>query len=187
MIITEVLEKPDTYIIDDFLTIEEIKNLQPYLNSLDWKEFADVGLSNVELEKTKGYHVMEEDFGDVENYYFSKIQSLDFPTPNRFDRVLYNSFGTGDNPIPHVDSLKMGAYTYILYPNLEWEESWGGETSLFFIPETVSADPRERIPLKIYTKPGRLLIFPGNMLHSGSGTTTNRNRYSMAYQLWNTK
>ena len=108
MIITEVLEKPDTYIIDDFL------------NSLDWKEFADVGLSNVELEKTKGYHVMEEDFGDVENYYFSKIQSLDFPTPNRFDRVLYNSFGTGDNPIPHVDSLKMGAYTYILYPNLEW-------------------------------------------------------------------
>ena len=27
----------------------------------------------------------------------------------------------------------------------------------------------------------------GNMLHSGSGTTTNRNRYSMAYQFWNTK
>ena len=81
----------------------------------------------------------------------------------------------------------MGAYTYILYPNLEWEESWGGETSLFFIPETVSADPRERIPLKINTKPGMLLIFPGNMLHSGSGTTTNRNRYSMAYQFWNTK
>ena len=73
MIITEVLEKPDTYIIDDFLTTEEIKNLQPYLNSLDWKEFADVGISNVELDKTKGYHVMEEDFGDVENYYFSKI------------------------------------------------------------------------------------------------------------------
>ena len=40
---------------------------------------------------------------------------------------------------------------------MEWEESWGGETSLFFIPETVSADPRERIPLKIYTSDEKLI------------------------------
>jgi len=186
MIITEVLEKPDTYIIDDFLTPEETKDLQPHLNSLEWKQFADVGISNVELEKTKGYHVMEEEFGEVEKYYFSKIKSLDFDTPPRFDRVLYNSFEQGNSPIPHVDSMRMGAYTYIIYPNVEWEESWGGETSLFFIPEIVSPDPRERMPLKIYTKPGRLLIFPGNMLHSGSGTTISKSRYSMAYQFWNT-
>jgi len=187
MIITEVLEKPNTYIIDDFLTKREIKDLQSHCNSLDWKKFQDVTYSNTELETTDGYHVMREDYGDIENYFFSKIKQLDLKTPPYFDRVLYNRFKTNENPILHMDSMKNNSSTFILYPNTEWKEDWGGETLLYFIPENLTGDPKKTIPIKIHPKPGRLLIFPGNMLHSGSGTTTDKSRLSMAYQFWNNK
>jgi len=177
--------RPDCWVIDNFLTETEIEELTNHIQSIEWIMFDDVQESNFKQPSSKGFHVLEKDFASIEKKYLNKILELDFleiPKVEKFDRVLYNCFEKDDKPLPHTDSLVEGCWTFIIYPNTKWKPEWGGETKIFFSPNRVPGEMKTDL---ISPMPGRLLIIPGDVLHSGSGTTVDTPRYSMAYQFWN--
>lgn len=93
-------------------------------------------------------------------------------------RCYCNHSGFGDVLFTHTD-CQPGAreFTALWYIAPEWDVEWGGETVLF---------NRERdAEVAVSPKPGRLLMFDGNILHAGR--PPNRNcyapRYTLAYKL----
>lgn len=181
--------RSDCWIIDNFLTEAEIEELTNHIQKIEWVMFDDVQASNFKQPSSKGFHVLEEDFKTIENKYLKKILDLNFsgmPKIEKFDRVLYNCFEKHDTPLPHTDSLTEGCWTFIIYPNTKWEPEWGGETKVMFSPNRMTEENVQRMDL-VSPLPGRLLIIPGDVLHSGSGTSVDTPRYSMAYQFWNNK
>jgi SM-20-related protein len=71
--------------------------------------------------------------------------------------VYCNNHGYGDHQHAHTDADS--GITVLYYANAEWQPDWQGETMLF----ERSQDAHHAVaPL-----PGRLLIFPANMLHRG--------------------
>jgi SM-20-related protein len=75
--------------------------------------------------------------------------------PLRLCRVHSNLHLYGDMQFPHVDLE--GGVTALYYANPEWEEKWLGET--VFYDET-----REPF-FTVAPKPGRLVLFDGDILH----------------------
>jgi hypothetical protein len=71
--------------------------------------------------------------------------------------VYCNNHGYGDHQHAHRDS-KSGI-TVLYYVNAEWQPDWQGETLLF--------DAAQDAHHAVAPRPGRLLLFPANMLHRG--------------------
>lgn len=75
------------------------------------------------------------------------------------ERAYVNQLYYGDQSSPHVDcDAGQGHVTALYFAHREWQPEWGGAT-LFLGgdgPFDISVAPR----------PGRLVIFPGDLLHS---------------------
>ena len=120
---------------------------------------------------------------DFELYHFSLLNILEQNgwDISRIGRSLTNCFRKGDNPQYHRDCwLKDGELnrTFIFYPNLIWKEEWGAHTKIKI--------PGKKVK-KIYTKPGRLIVFDGRLLHTGTRCTKKMpdyipGRFSIAFQ-----
>ena len=72
----------------------------------------------------------------------------------RLDRVHVNDSVFGEIVTPHCD-IPVGV-TALYFVNSEWRDEWDGETLFYAHGEAVSA---------VAMRPGRVVIFPGNMLH----------------------
>jgi Rps23 Pro-64 3,4-dihydroxylase Tpa1-like proline 4-hydroxylase len=68
-----------------------------------------------------------------------------------------NNHGYGDHQHPHVDGVT--GLTVLYYVNADWQPDWQGETVLF--------DTAQDAHHAVAPHPGRLLIFPSNILHRG--------------------
>jgi Rps23 Pro-64 3,4-dihydroxylase Tpa1-like proline 4-hydroxylase len=77
------------------------------------------------------------------------------PLVPTLDRVHANLHLYGDMQFPHVDLA--GGLTAIYYANRTWDEAWLGETVFY-------DDRREPVHV-VAPKPGRLAVFPGDVLH----------------------
>ena len=73
------------------------------------------------------------------------------------DRIHCNNQSYGDFRIVHADIVR--GITALYFVNHEWPEEWHGETVFY---------DRNREPFSaVSPKPGRLLVFPGDVLHRG--------------------
>lgn len=99
--------------------------------------------------------------------------------------ILYRSYLNmshyGDMSYPHRDChLNEQDITILYYPNITWDRLWGGGTTFY-------EDGESR--LLITPKPGRFVVFPGNIEHKGEIPTRicNVSRFSFAlkYKLVN--
>ena len=83
--------------------------------------------------------------------------------PNRGSklfRVYCNNSLYGDHQHAHWDNQdKVPGVTSLYFANAEWHDDWHGEILLY--------DRRGEPFHAIIPKPGRLLIFPGNIVHRG--------------------
>ena len=64
---------------------------------------------------------------------------------------------------PHRDAARPGDVTALLFANAVWKPEWGGEL-LFF-------DDHHDAIACVSPRPGRVAIFPGQMLHTGTPPT----------------
>jgi SM-20-related protein len=74
-----------------------------------------------------------------------------------------NSNSFGDMLYAHRDSRRPGDITALLFANPKWKPEWGGEL-LFF-------DDRHDAIACVSPRPGRVAIFTGDLLHSGTPPT----------------
>lgn len=74
-----------------------------------------------------------------------------------------NSNTFGDMLYPHRDAERSGDVTALLFANAEWKPEWGGEL-LFY------DDDGDAIAC-VSPRPGRVAVFPGRMLHTGTPPT----------------
>lgn len=72
------------------------------------------------------------------------------------ERVYANFNLFGDFQLAHDDGH---CWTALVYLNARWEDDWGGET-LFYPPNTAHA-------IAVPPKPGRIVVFDGEILHRG--------------------
>lgn len=80
----------------------------------------------------------------------------------------------GDFQIPHTDIANGLTVLYIV--NNKWLEEWHGETVFY---------DQDREPIHIVApKPGRLLVFPGDILHRGGSPSRKcfEQRLSVAFK-----
>jgi hypothetical protein len=87
--------------------------------------------------------------------------------------VNFSNSSTVDNM--HVDTPNENDYTMLIYPNMNWDIDWGGET-LFYHPHTLE------IITAVRPKPGRIVIFNGTIPHSARPPQQNcpEPRYTIA-------
>jgi hypothetical protein len=74
-------------------------------------------------------------------------------------RVHCNLHMYGDLQFPHVDCSEHEGVTALYFANATWEREWMGETIFY--------DSSGDAEYAVAVKPGRLLIFDGNILHRG--------------------
>lgn len=73
-------------------------------------------------------------------------------------RCYANAHTYGVEGYPHYDAKTRDHFTTIVYINPMWKLEWAGETVFF--------DESGDISHAIIPKPGRIAIFPGNILHA---------------------
>ena len=75
-----------------------------------------------------------------------------------FDRAYVNLGIHGDVNHMHVDGKYYSCKTLLYYANRHWEYNWGGHTIFY--------DKDENIKTTVEVKPGRIVIFDGNIPHT---------------------
>lgn len=88
-------------------------------------------------------------------------------------RMYINCFASSENPYFHVDGE---GYTFLYYPNDEWDINDGGETQ-FFVNESFYG---------VAPIPNRMLIFDASLLHKAT-SFRNRYRFTLAIKYGNQK
>ena len=146
-------------IIDDFLQRDEIERLDNYLTMFKHWEMIYDKPGEERNSWSLGKLYTPPEFGATEymliEMFKERLPSMNIP---KFHRVLYNCFRYGDSAQLHIDGNSEDAVSFMVYGNKMWDFSWGGET--VFIED-------EEIGAAVIPKPGRLVIFPGSMIHGG--------------------
>lgn len=170
-------------IVDDLFTEDEVEKLDKWFAQytmwgLGYDEM-DYGASTATLcrslkwDQWVGYHKILD---DAQRIMRERLND-DIPVP-LFSRCLINNFKFGDSPMFHKDSPNNPkGQTFMVYPNKVWNKNWGGFTAF--------ADDDGDIICAAAPRPGRIVIFPGNMAHSGVAPTKvhqGYGRFSIAYQ-----
>ena len=91
-------------------------------------------------------------------------------------RLYCNKLIAGDSPTSHYDSKHETDTTVLVYANTQWDHNEGGET-LFYNED-------KEVVQAIVPKPGRVAIFPANILHSARPPLpyVTKPRYTIAYK-----
>jgi len=71
--------------------------------------------------------------------------------------VFCNASSFGDMSFIHHDSTKSNRISTLYYANDTWEPEWGGETVFF--------DNTRDASIAVGVRPGRLIVFSGQLLH----------------------
>lgn len=91
-------------------------------------------------------------------------------------RLYCNKILAGDSPTSHYDGKYGVDTTVLVYVNSEWDHNEGGET-LFYNED-------KEVVQAVVPKPGRVAIFPANILHSARPPLpyVTKPRYTVAYK-----
>ena len=140
---------------DNLFSQEKIKEIENYVSKFQYGRFET---DNEEFDfKTNTYDFERDDpfLMDVQKLFWDKLK-------NNVDiiltRLYCNKLIAGDNPTSHYDSKHETDTTVLVYANTQWDHNEGGET-LFYNED-------KEVVQAIVPKPGRVAIFPANILHS---------------------
>jgi hypothetical protein len=163
-------------IIDNFLSYCETESISKYLKNREWFFVDDTGESYGRY-KNFGFHKKINnfsDFSDIELFLVEKLRKL-FDSNDLIEKniqirsVYYNAIRYGDKFKYHTDGT---GPTFLIYCNENWKWWWGAETKI-------------KNYGKIKPKPGRLLVFPGNVHHKAcpmNFLSNQQARFSIVFQ-----
>lgn len=83
------------------------------------------------------------------------------------NRMYINCFAPNENTYFHIDGCK---YTFIYYPQKDWNLAEGGETQ-FYVNETIIGSP---------PKPNRMIMFSGKSLIHRAVSFRNKHRFTIS-------
>ena len=174
-------------IYDDLISTRLLHEIYQHLRYQHGWHFSNDDYSNnkgidVKASVTLGSETNIENFKVIPDFALLNILEKKFGDISRITRNLTNCFRKGDNPQYHQDSTATfngkKDRTFIFYPNLIWHEEWGASTKFKIPGEKVKT---------IYPKPGRLVVFDGDIWHTGTRCTKKMpdyiaGRFSIAFQ-----
>lgn len=164
-------------VFDDVFTPQEIWWMNHYMEMFDgWQLIFDDDQTQRGSTYSLGRVIDKPNFGQFEDFCILALNRRIKDHIPDFHRVVYNAFRSSDSPNLHIDGEFEGAITVMIYPNLEWKPQWGGETVLYEDGECIDT---------VVPKPGRVVMFPGNMLHGAKAPNQNADavaRFSVAFQ-----
>lgn len=179
-----ILEVGPLTIVDGLFTSNELDKMDKYMASFhNWGlgyDSGDYGASSATLCKSLKWDMWKGLYGiiqDIDDRMRERLPAVGITVPY-FHRCLLNNFKVGDHPCYHKDSPRNdGSQTFMVYPNKVWELNWGGVTTF--------ADDNDNVIAAANPKPGRIVIFNGNINHCGVSPTKYHQgygRFSMAFQ-----
>jgi len=152
-------ERAKILIVDNFLSTSEVEFISNYLKNREWFFIDDNGKASGRY-RNLGFHKKIDDFSDfsdLELFLVNKLQDFfssndDIEKNIKIHSVYYNAIRYGDKFKYHTDGT---GPTFLIYCNSRWNFLWGAKTYL-------------KNTCKVLPKPGRLLVFPGNLKHKAS-------------------
>lgn len=147
----------EVLVIDDFLDDSELKYINKNLISkIPWIFIDDNGNSKGRYKTLGHARVLNKcSLIDVEISLLNKVEEFCELNPHEFNfncdfhTIYYNAIRYGDKFRYHKDGT---GPTFLIYCNEKWKRWWGGGTKI-------------KGHGKVMPKPGRLVIFPGNVYH----------------------
>ena len=169
------IENQYIYVIDGLVSSELITDFHSYVSNLSFRkkekdDYDDVyPIFSVDF-KTEIF-ATETEIGRLSSELVKKYFK---ETDYKLNRSYINMSFYGDMEFPHRDcGLDEKDVTVLYYVNEKWDYRWGGETLFYSKKDTCRA---------ILPTPGRFLLFPGNIEHTGTVPTRicNLPRFSLA-------
>lgn len=155
----EVLGKP-IFIVDDAITLDGINGFYKFISNLPYtkKEVDDAAdefpIFSVTFQVSKFEDQTE--VGAMGRQLLNELRSDKY----ELHRAYINMCHYGDMEYPHMDcQANEEDITVLYYANTKWDYTWGGETQFYEKMEVVSS---------ISPKPGRFVLFDGNIEHVGT-------------------
>jgi Rps23 Pro-64 3,4-dihydroxylase Tpa1-like proline 4-hydroxylase len=159
----EILERriddSKVFVIDGLLDESQVLDLH---KSILLADFTVMGASSVETYKNREimFELDPKDFdkttlGNAIQEVICKILKGNLPCY----RVVGNYIRYGSQTFAHQDTSSDDSLTALYFANSEWSYDWGGELIVY------NVDKESDICVGV--KPGRLVLFPSNLLHKG--------------------
>jgi hypothetical protein len=173
-------------VIDGVFTDSELGTIDSWFSTYSGWAFSRDGKHTRAITSTLGQFIWHDQwkgqysiFQDMKNILDERLNYGHTGTHSvpLFERAFVNCFRMGDTSQFHTDSKLPTSVTYIIYTNRVWDISWGAPTMF--------ADDQNEIIDCVTPKPGRLIIFPGNVKHVGIAPTRlhqGYGRFSVAFQ-----
>lgn len=139
-------------VFDDLFDEQFIADMDAYVKTLPFTQ-TEVDVHETHLQQGKS-----TDF-DREHPLIKRMIDTyaEYIDSSILQRTYCNKILNTDTPQSHTDSKYEVDMTVLYYVNKDYNFEWGGET-LFYDNEDAN--------LAVTPKPGRVAIFPGNILHS---------------------
>jgi len=158
-ILERIIDESKVFVIDDLLTEQQVLDLH---KSILVADFTVMGASSVETYKNREI-MFELDPLDFERTTLgASIQDAINRVLNKnlsCYRVVGNYIRYGSQTFAHQDTSTNDSLTALYFANSEWHYDWGGEVLVY------NRDKESDICVGV--KPGRLVLFPSNLLHKG--------------------
>lgn len=169
-------------ILDNVFNIEELQVVDEYMNNKPWGFVDDLGKSSGRYRSmghSKDINSLE-DLDEFESFLYEKIdyivRNLEFlPKNYNIFRIYYNAIRYGDKFNYHSDG---SGPTFLIYGNKVWNKHWKSHT-LFH------QGSLEKKVKKVLPKPGRMIIFDGQLEHRASPPASHfesNARFSIVFQ-----
>ena len=139
---------------DDLVNEELQKKIYNYVKGL---EYNGVEVDLAETHLSQG-HSHDFDFKDPLMVELEECFKHLIPENNEPHRWYCNHIMSNETPQSHYDSQYETDTTILYYANVDYNHDWGGETVFY--------DESKELIKAVMPKPGRISIFPANVLHS---------------------
>jgi len=161
----EKIDSKNIYIFDEVLSLNEIDAFYEYVNELSFTKTEkstqkdEFPIFSVDFDP----RIFEESFIGVKARNLLQLVLNDKESQYNLFRSYINLSQYGDVEFPHFDCNKnKNDFTVLYYVNNKWDYRYGGETIFY-----QGKDSR----ISISPKPGRFVVFPGNIEHTGGVPT----------------
>jgi len=149
------------HIVDDAVPTADVRRFEAFCRALPFNRVCYGYRATAEQELSFGHQWIhgvapdERRFLPIDTVEGLVGQLLGEVKPGR---VHLNCVQPGDPRYPHVDDTTGRVIVAVYFANAEWRTEWAGELTFYEDGEPVYA---------IRPKPGRILVFDGNVLHRG--------------------
>lgn len=157
-----LFNETDIITYDDAFSWQDHTKILQYLSEPRWRYGHGSNKSKPEYKSSPPFWIMElinEDFFSVD--LLGKIKKL---TGKKYSLVTVyaNGHTYGTKGRPHQDSHDENGYTFLYYPNLEWDVEWQGKTAFIFDTDRYYFNT---------PKPNSAILFPGMIWHYAEETS----------------